>query len=56
MVRCRFKNGYQKDMYLKEIGLHALNSLSILGSIINIIGGKYVIIQEKKKIFRLKIN
>ena len=32
------KNGHQKDMCLKEIGLHAQNMLIVLGSIVNIIG------------------
>ena len=39
VVGCGSKNGYQKNMCLKEIGLHAQNLLTILGSIINIIGG-----------------
>jgi hypothetical protein len=34
------RNGYQKDMPSKEIGLHAQNIITILGSIINIIGWK----------------
>ena len=34
-VVCESKNGYQKDMYLKEIERHAL---TILGSKVNIIG------------------
>ena len=29
----------QKDMCLKDIGLHAQNMITILGSMINIIGG-----------------
>ena len=33
MIRCGSKNGHQKVMCLKEIGLHAQNTLSILGSI-----------------------
>ena len=39
MVRCGFKNGYQKGMCLKEIGVHAQNIVFILGSIVNIIEG-----------------
>ena len=39
VIRCGFKNGYQKDMYLIEIGLRAQNMIPILGSIVNIIGG-----------------
>ena len=30
VVWCASKNGYQKDMCLKEIGLHAQNMISIL--------------------------
>ena len=33
------KNGYQRDIYLKEIGLRAQNMIIILDSTINIIGG-----------------
>ena len=44
MVRCGSKNGHQKDMCLKEIGLRAQNMLTILGSIVNIIGGTYMTI------------
>ena len=40
VVRCAFKNAYQKDTCLKEIGLHAQNMTTILGSIVNIIGGR----------------
>ena len=35
MVRCNSKNGYPKDMYSKEIGLHAQNMIIILSSIVN---------------------
>ena len=38
-VGCSSKNGYQKDVYLKEIGLHVQNVIIILSSRINIIGG-----------------
>ena len=31
------KKWYQKDMHIKEIGLHALNILTILDSIVNVI-------------------
>jgi hypothetical protein len=34
------KNGPQKDMYLKEIGLRVQNMITILHSIINKTGGK----------------
>ena len=39
LVRCDFKNGYQKNTYLKEIGLCAQNMTTILDSIVNIMGG-----------------
>ena len=45
VVRCGPKNGYHKDMYLKEIGLSAQILLTILGLItilINIIEGTYM--------------
>ena len=38
MVKDKCKNGHQKDMCLNEIGLSVQNMLSILGSIVNIIG------------------
>ena len=43
MVRC--KNGHQKAGVLKEIGLHAQKLLTILGSIVNIIGKTFMIIR-----------
>ena len=46
MATCEPKNGYQKGMWLKEIGLCAQNLLSILDSTININEG--VGEQEKK--------
>ena len=39
VVRCGSKNRYQNDLCLKEIGLHAQNMVTILGSTVNIIGG-----------------
>ena len=33
VIWCGSKNGYQKDMSLKEIGLRAQNMITILGSI-----------------------
>lgn len=42
IVRCGSKNGYQKDMCLKVIGLCAHNILTILGSIVYMIGGTYM--------------
>ena len=39
VVKCDFKNRYQKDMWAKEFGLCAQNVIIILGSIVNIIGG-----------------
>jgi hypothetical protein len=34
MVWCGFKNGYQKDVSLKELGIHAQNMITIRGSIV----------------------
>jgi hypothetical protein len=44
MIRCGSKNGHQKHIIcLDEIGLHAHNLLTIVGSIvINIRGGTYM--------------
>jgi hypothetical protein len=39
VVRCHTKNGYKQDTYLKEIGLCAQNMITIVGSIVDIIGG-----------------
>ena len=36
------KQWYHKDISLEEIGLNAQNVLTILGSIINMIGGTYM--------------
>ena len=35
MVRCGFKNRYQKDICLEVIGIPAQNMITILGSIVN---------------------
>ena len=35
---CGSKNGYQKDIFLKRIGLRAQNRMTVLNSIVNIIG------------------
>ena len=40
LVRCDSKNGYQKNMYSKEIELCAQNRTTILDSIVNIMGGR----------------
>lgn len=39
VIWCGFKNRYQKDVCSNEIGLHAQNWTTFLGSIVNIIGG-----------------
>ena len=39
MVRCGPNNGHQKDMCLKESGLHSRHLLTILGLIVNKSGG-----------------
>ena len=41
MVRCSSKNGYHKDMCLKEIGVRTQNTIIILGSIMNIVENLY---------------
>ena len=43
VVGCGSKNKHRKDiMCLKEMALCAQNMLTILGSIVNIIGGTYI--------------
>ena len=44
MVRYGSKNGQQKDMCLKEIGLRAQVLITILGSMVNTMGGAYMTI------------
>jgi hypothetical protein len=39
-----FQEWLSKDMCLEEIGLHAQNMITILGSIVNRIGGTYMTI------------
>ena len=38
VVKCGFKNEYQKDTCSKEIGQHAQKLLNILDSVVNIFG------------------
>ena len=38
VIWCGCKDGYHKDMCLKRVRLHAQNMITILGSIVNIIG------------------
>ena len=37
MVRCGSKNGYQKYIFSKGIGVHAQNIITFFSSIVNII-------------------
>ena len=37
---CGSKNGHQKDMFLNEVGTCAQNMITILSSIVNMIGGR----------------
>jgi hypothetical protein len=39
VVRCGSKSRHQKEMCLNEVELRAQNTLTILGSTVNIIGG-----------------
>jgi hypothetical protein len=41
MARCGSTNGYKKDKCLKESRLRAQDMITMLGSIVNIIGGTY---------------
>jgi hypothetical protein len=56
VVKCGCKNGHQKDMFLKEIGLRAQNTLTVLGSIVNIIGEDIYDHLMSMRIFTLPIN
>ena len=42
-VCCGFRNGYQNDTCLEEIGLYVQNIIIILGSVVNMIEGTYKI-------------
>ena len=42
VIGCGFKDGHWQDMCWKEIGLHAQNMLTIIGSIVNVIGVTYM--------------
>ena len=42
VVRCGSKNGYQKDVSLKDVGLAAQNLLTILSSIVKIDWGRAI--------------
>ena len=39
VVRSGYKNGQQKDTCVKEIGIRVYNMSTILGSVVNMIGG-----------------
>jgi hypothetical protein len=51
-----FKNGYHKDMYSKEIGLCDENMITILHTIVNIIGGNLYDHSLNTRIFTLIIS
>ena len=55
VVRRESKNGHQKDMCLKEIELCVQNMLTIIGSIIDMIGGLYDHLMSKR-MFTLIMN
>ena len=56
MVRCASKNGYQRDMRLKEIRLHARNMITILSSIVSIVGWKLYDHLMSTKMLNLMMN
>ena len=56
MVGCSFENGYHKEMCFKETGLHVQNMITILSSIVNIIGRTYMIVSMTQRIFASTIN
>ena len=53
---CGSKNRYQKDKCLQEIALHAQNMITILVSIVNIIGGDLYDHFISMRIFALMMN
>ena len=42
MVGCESKNWHQENTCIKEIGLRAQNTMTILGSLVNMIGKTYM--------------
>ena len=51
IVRCGSKNRHQKGiMSSKEIGLHAQNLVTMLGLILNMLGGSTLSFNEKENI------
>ena len=42
VVRCGSKNWHQKDMLLNDIGLRAHHMVTILGSIVKMVGRTYM--------------
>ena len=56
VVRCGSMNGYWKDSCFIEIGLHARNMYTILGSIVNIFGVDLYDHLMSTRIFTLIIN
>ena len=42
VIRCGFKNGHQKDMCFKELGLCVQNMPTVLNSTVNIVEEAYV--------------
>ena len=55
-VRCEYKNRHQKAMCLKEIGLRAYKLVTILDSVVNIIGTTYYDHLLRMRIFTLIMN
>ena len=53
VVKCGSKNGFQKDMCLKEIELRAQNMLPVLESVVNIIEGDMYDHLTSTKIFMI---
>ena len=49
MVRFGSKDGHQKDICLKEIGLRAQTIITVLGSVVNLLGGTYMTIERARE-------
>ena len=56
VVRCGFKNTYPKDMSFQEFGLHAQIMITILSSLVNIIGEDIYDQLLSMRIFDLTMN
>jgi hypothetical protein len=50
VVMCEFKDYHHKDMFIKKAKLSIQNMLTILGSIVNKVGGTFMTANEHKNV------